>query len=188
MDPPTIKEPEFIDMEEQKSDPNLGVSASYKNRLKIFEQHHEVVSNDGEVSEDLDGSFVESQVEEVKVIHDESPKGNKQDLYNFGNESPKVNKQDLYNFGDKPSIPDLPQNAFEDSLEDIAQPSYFTEKMNAATKYRPYTPPFAGVSTRTSRVVEEENKNPDDDEVEVVYDPVLNCYYDPKTHEYYELS
>jgi len=60
--------------------------------------------------------------------------------------------------------------------------------MTAATKYRPYTPPFAGVSARASRIFEEENKNPEDDEVEVVYDPVLNCYYDPKTHEYYELS
>ena len=77
MDPPTIKEPEFVEIEESKTEQNLIVSASYKNRLKIFEQHHEVVSNDGEVSEDLEGSIVESQVEEVKVFMDESPKANK---------------------------------------------------------------------------------------------------------------
>ncbi len=27
-----------------------------------------------------------------------------------------------------------------------------------------------------------------DKEVELVYDPVLNCYYDHKTHTYYELK
>ena len=122
-----------------------------------------------------------------EVIMDESPKANKEDLYNFGEKS-SVADPNLYNFGDQQQVPNLPQNAMEDSLEEPGQPSYFTEKMNAATKYRPYTPPFAGVSTRSSRMVEEENKNPEDDEVEVVYDPVLNCYYDPKTHEYYELS
>jgi hypothetical protein len=26
------------------------------------------------------------------------------------------------------------------------------------------------------------------EEVELVYDPVLNCYYDHKTHTYYELK
>lgn len=28
----------------------------------------------------------------------------------------------------------------------------------------------------------------DENEVELLYDPVLNCYYDHKTHTYYELK
>jgi hypothetical protein len=27
-----------------------------------------------------------------------------------------------------------------------------------------------------------------EEELEVLYDHVLNCYYDPKTHKYYELA
>ncbi len=54
-----------------------------------------------------------------------------------------------------------------------------------------------GVSIRSSRIPPEEDslceKSPIEEDnaesdVEVVYDPVLNCYYDPNTHEYYELS
>ena len=38
---------------------------------------------------------------------------------------------------------------------------------------------------------EEEPDNPpvvDQEELRVVYDPVLNCYYDPQTQQYYELN
>ena len=74
------------------------VSNSFKNRLNIFQQHHDVVSNDGEVSEDLEGSNMEGYAGEV--IMDESPKANKEDLYNFGEKS-SVADPNLYNFGDQ---------------------------------------------------------------------------------------
>jgi len=96
------------------------VSNSYRNRLKIFEQHHDVASNDGsQVSEDLEGSQVESHIETnvAAVIMDKSPTHTKQADYNFEH-SPKQTKAELYNFGEKPSVPDLPQNALEDSLEE----------------------------------------------------------------------
>jgi hypothetical protein len=77
--------------------------------------------------------------------------------------------------------------------------------MNQATQNRPYTPPFAGLTMQSSRgaILEDsladldevrqqhepiEETKEQEEEVEVVYDPVLNCYYDPNTHEYYELS
>jgi hypothetical protein len=57
-------------------------------------------------------------------------------------------------------------------------PDFYTNGMAKATDFRPFTPPFEGYS----QVDEEEEA------VELVYDPVLQCYYDPNTHEYYELD
>lgn len=31
------------------------------------------------------------------------------------------------------------------------------------------------------------NSDYDEEELDLLYDPVLNCYYDPQTHKYYEL-
>jgi len=28
----------------------------------------------------------------------------------------------------------------------------------------------------------------DEEELDLLYDPCLNCYFDPKTHKYYELA
>ena len=30
-------------------------------------------------------------------------------------------------------------------------------------------------------------ENEEDEELDLIYDPVLNCYYDPSSHKYYEL-
>ena len=62
---------------------------------------------------------------------------------------------------------------------------YFEEKVTQAIQQRPYSPPLLGAEEFLCEDEEEEN---DDSDIEVVYDPVLNCYYDPATHEYYELS
>lgn len=80
---------------------------------------------------------------------------------------------------------------------------------------RPFSPPFSGglVSTETnSAVITRKNnetvfigrdrlqgnnntimesngeENDDTEMVEVIYDPVWNCYYNPKTNAYYELK
>ena len=82
----------------------------------------------------------------------------------------------------------------EDSLDqreerkELPMPSYYQDAVDQATKYRPFTPPFAGLDkSKSFRKVEEESEE-DEEEVELVLDPVLGCYYDPKTHEYYELK
>jgi len=83
--------------------------------------------------------------------------------------------------------------AFEDSLDqreerkELLVPSYYQDAVDQATQFRPFTPPFSGVDkSKSFRKVEEESE--DEEEVELVLDPVLGCYYDPKTHEYYELK
>ena len=65
MDPPTIS----VTVEETKLSNNLNSSNSYMNRVKMFEAHHDMRSNDGEVSEDLEGS----RCEVSEAILDESP-------------------------------------------------------------------------------------------------------------------
>lgn len=48
---------------------------------------------------------------------------------------------------------------------------------------RPYSPPMR--EKEYTEEEEEEHNVGKDKEVELVYDPVLNCYYDHKTHTYY---
>ena len=55
---------------------------------------------------------------------------------------------------------------------------------------RPYSPPFHSANTQNNEVKKlEETKGSSAQKnmLEVVYDPVLNCYYDPKTNSYYDL-
>jgi hypothetical protein len=49
---------------------------------------------------------------------------------------------------------------------------------------RPYSPPIGERELTEEEVTEHHMK----EEVELIYDPVLNCYYDPRTHTYYELK
>ena len=35
--------------------------------------------------------------------------------------------------------------------------------------------------------VKEQGETDEEDELDLLYDPVLNCYFDPKTCKYYEL-
>jgi len=63
------------------------------------------------------------------------------------------------------------------------QPTYFAQGLTQATEVRPFTPPFQGLSSMQNIEV-----SPQEEAVELVYDPVLKCYYDPNTHEYYEIN
>ena len=49
-------------------------------------------------------------------------------------------------------------------------------------------------SPRSSLAAEEEGDDDshgsgrENDDLDLMYDPILNCYYDPKTNKYYELA
>ena len=49
---------------------------------------------------------------------------------------------------------------------------------------------FANRSTRilTRDLADEEDDTSGEEEIDLLYDPVLNCYFDPKTCKYYELA
>ena len=51
---------------------------------------------------------------------------------------------------------------------------------------RPYSPPLG--ERQLTEEQYSERPEIEDKEVELIYDPVLNCYYDHKTHTYYELK
>lgn len=74
----------------------------------------------------------------------------------------------------------------ETEEEEVPKPTFFSLGMNQATQYRPYTPPFAGLSSMKNISVPDES--PEEEAVELVYDPVLQCYYDPATMEYYQVN
>lgn len=50
---------------------------------------------------------------------------------------------------------------------------------------RPYSPPLCEREVTEQASVKNE---PDEKQVELIYDPVLNFYYDHKTHTFYELK
>lgn len=50
---------------------------------------------------------------------------------------------------------------------------------------RPYSPPLGERDMTEESTTEHHDAK---EEVELIYDPVLNCYYDHRTHTYYELK
>lgn len=74
----------------------------------------------------------------------------------------------------------------EESVETGPKPTFFSNGLDQATQYRPFTPPFAGLNSMKNVAVKENEY--EDDAVELVYDPVLQCYYDPSTMEYYQVN
>lgn len=66
----------------------------------------------------------------------------------------------------------------------VMQPTFYSTFMSQATETKPYTPPIEpvepGGAIRDSAHGEEE--------LELLYDPILKCYYDPRTHEFYEVK
>ena len=74
----------------------------------------------------------------------------------------------------------------EHKEEEAPRPTFFSQGISQATQYRPFTPPFAGISSmKNINVAEKENE---EEAVELVYDPILECYYDPTTMEYYQVN
>jgi Protein of unknown function (DUF667) len=74
----------------------------------------------------------------------------------------------------------------EELEEEAPKPTFFSNGMNQATLYRPFTPPFAGLSSMKN--VSLPDKENEEEAVELIYDPVLQCYYDPSTMEYYQVN
>ena len=89
--------------------------------------------------------------------------------------------------------------------------------MNNGMAFRPFTPPFAQLQSSSTKLKQSlqcskesvslkesvkggnaggdedfgginEVFGEDDEKVDVVYDPILKCYYDPKSGNYYQLS
>ena len=70
--------------------------------------------------------------------------------------------------------------------EEAPKPTFFSQGISQATQYRPYTPPFAGLSSMKN--INTSDKEIEEEVVELVYDPTLECYYDPTTMEYYKVN
>jgi hypothetical protein len=75
----------------------------------------------------------------------------------------------------------------EEQRETGPKPTFFTSGINQATQYRPFTPPFAGLSSMKNVSTKLEPAE-EEEEVELVYDPVMQCYYDPETMEFYQVN
>ena len=79
------------------------------------------------------------------------------------------------------------------TFKDTSKGNFYEEELNKMLMEgnRPYSPPFHNPNNQNVEMKKMEEKSTgasaQKNMLEVVYDPVLNCYYDPKTNSYYDL-
>lgn len=116
--------------------------------------------------------------------------------FNLRNQGHELSSDDIDEEYDMPPTSRTPRA--HEYFSDLTQPtaknqyntSYYSEQISQATQFRPYTPPFTGLTSSKSlkKPAETAEEAEEGEAIELVYDPVLGCYYDPNTHEYYELN
>ena len=62
--------------------------------------------------------------------------------------------------------------------------SYLEAQLDQAANARPYSPPFSGVEKPGEVMVPRRMEQ----DRELIHDPVLHCFYDPKTQEFFEID
>jgi len=74
------------------------------------------------------------------------------------------------------------------TFKETSKGGFYEQELNKMIKedIRPYSPPFNSQNVEVKKL-EENGTSTQKNMLEVVYDPVLNCYYDPKTNSYYDL-
>ena len=151
--------------------------------------------NKEEEEEEEEGEFNENPLEEEG---EEVKEGDFLHLTNYRNAEDFLNNSieeeieidnyptNLHNY--KPDTYTQPNHHYfpqETQVETGPKPTFFDSGLNQATQYRPYTPPFSGLSSMKNLANKAEAE---EEEVELVYDPVMQCYYDPETMEFYQVN
>ena len=116
--------------------------------------------------------------------------------FNLRNQGHELSSDDIDEEYDMPPTSRTPRahEYFSDLKEQTSKnqynTSYYSEQMSQATQFRPFTPPFTGLTSSKSlkKPADTTEAAEEGEAIELVYDPVLGCYYDPNTHEYYELK
>ena len=62
--------------------------------------------------------------------------------------------------------------------------SYLEAQLDQVTTTRPYSPPFTGLEKPTEARMD----RTEDRDRQLIHDPVLKCFYDPKTQEFFEID
>lgn len=62
--------------------------------------------------------------------------------------------------------------------------SYLEAQLDQATSTRPYSPPFSGLEKPGEETVQRSVEQ----DRELIHDPDLHCFYDPKTQEFFEID
>lgn len=63
-------------------------------------------------------------------------------------------------------------------------PNFYEKGLSELTKMRPFTPPFAGLASMKNIGIPLQDSGVN----QLIFDTVLNCYYDPSTQEYFEIN
>jgi hypothetical protein len=131
---------------------------------------------------------MESAMEKSKNALQISTKTTDKEDHKKGNQNFKP--QHMLTFNEDPNDEEMEDEKVEpigkanpNVLERMSKPNILISQADAL---RPFSPPFAQVlgipKTKKVTLKEEDNK------VEVMFDPLLKCYYDPKTNMYYQRS
>lgn len=152
---------------------------------------NEDISENGEANEIEENIKENESMRTSKPIHNEKEKPSlfkspdKRDIgTNYQNKKGEISQEmvtvdDVLAVNESPEIKESKKkNVYEEELDKIIK-----------EEIRPYSPPFDSNKKSNSEFkqtfgsITPSQKNM----LEVVYDPVLNCYYDPKTNSYYDL-
>ncbi|CAG9329797.1 unnamed protein product [Blepharisma stoltei] len=155
-------------------------------RFRGFSDDHEVhskFSNENRY-EDLN----ESEIKESIVIEKSSKNLSNcssfvnqsiQEEIEIDRQSPQNNPHDLIEHNFFPAPAQITKN----STSPVPLPNFYDKNLSEMTKFRPFTPPFSGLaSMQNLRIPKNSQEN------QLIYDSILNCYYDPSSQEYYKIK
>lgn len=152
----------------------------WNNGEEVSESHIEIEENIKEI-ESMRGS--KRPIKEKLPVSSVFKSTEKKDFLGDSMRSPLKRDFIEENRGEKQGDVNIKGNFYEQELDKMIKEDI-----------RPYSPPFNGGSNKSGDGEIKKSKSPlegikkgEENMLEVVFDPVLNCYYDPKTNSYYDL-
>ena len=166
--------------------------------LALNKWSNEQLSDNGEnieenIKENESMRASKRQIKEKQISNFRSPEKNEKKNIgtNFQNDKGEISQENVTieeNLEEKP----CESPGFRESVEVGTKPkgNYYEQELNKMINedIRPYSPPFNNKTADfVKKGLEETGATSQKNMLEVVYDAVLNCYYDPKTNSYYDL-
>ncbi|XP_071960395.1 protein CFAP20DC-like [Antedon mediterranea] len=158
------------------------------------ESYSSASSLEARMLQSLQRQQLEEALEESSESHMDSFQGIDADVSDSSDDSATTNST-----WQRPAPPMQPYDYMEDAHRGLDNNPLMQSNPREWSKM--FSPPIIPVSERGREELAavhlspnkdiptgEKGKDDSDDELDLLYDPCLNCYFDPKTHKYYELA
>ncbi|OMJ70327.1 hypothetical protein SteCoe_31729 [Stentor coeruleus] len=178
--PPKLPKPEISNQNA------LNSSSSHRSTHKTEEKKQTKDENTHKILLETQAQVIEEDINTTNFNHLTNYRDNDDAMSNSILEEIEIEscQQDTPETKDlEPDHNYFPRNEIKN---EAPKPTFFSSGMNQVTQHRPFTPPFAGLNSMKN--IHVSNESPQDEAVELIYDPILQCYYDPTTMEYYQVN